>query len=102
MPHRDRVLDERGETHTYTGLPLWRLIAYVDDDLFPAEDLGIYYHDGDFNDTLAVAGYTVTLVASDGYTQTVTAGLIARDNRFLVAFKSDGVFLDPAAIQKLV
>ena len=86
-----------GETHTYTGLPLWRLIAYVDDDLFPAEDLGIYYHDGDFNDTLAMAGYTVTLVASDGYTQTVTSDLIARDNRFLVAFKSDGVFLDPAA-----
>jgi len=86
-----------GETHTYTGLPLWRLIGYVDDDLFPAEDLGIYYNDGDFNDTLAVAGYTIALVASDGYTQTVSSDLIARDDRFVIAFRMDGVFLDPAA-----
>lgn len=86
-----------GETHTYTGLSLWRLIGYVDDDLFPAEDLGIHYDDGDFNDTLAVAGYTITLVASDGYTQTVSSDLIARDDRFVIAFRVDGVFLDPAA-----
>ena len=85
----------KGETHTYTGLPLWRLIAYVDDEVFPATDLGIYYNDGDFNDALAAAGYTITLVASDGYTQTVPADLIARDDRFIVAFKMDGVFLDP-------
>ena len=37
----------------------------------------------------------MTLVASDGYTQTVTADMVARDDRFIVAFKKDGVFLDP-------
>jgi len=86
-----------GETHTYTGLPLWRLIGYVDDDIFPVPEEGIHYNDEDFNDTLAAMGYGITLVASDGYTQSVTADLIARDDRFIVAFKVDGVFLDPAS-----
>lgn len=91
------TVTSKGQTHTYTGLPLWRLIGYVDDDLFPVPQEGIHYNDGDFNDTLAAAGYAITLAASDGYTQSVTADLIARDDRFIVAFKSDGVFLDPAA-----
>ena len=86
-----------GETHSFTGLPLWRLIGYVDDDLFPAEDLGIHYNDRDFNEALAAEGYTITLVASDGYTQTATSDLIARDDRFVIAFRMDGMFLDPAA-----
>ena len=87
----------KGETHTYTGLPLWRLVAYVDDGVFPAAEDGIYYDEEDFNDELAETGYEIALAASDGYTQTVTADLIARDDRFVVAFKMDGVFLDPAS-----
>jgi len=89
------TVTSKGETHTYIGLPLWRLIAYVDDDVHPAAELGIHYNDEDFNDTLAATGYEITLVASDGYTQTATSDLIARDDRFVVAFKADGVFLDP-------
>ena len=85
-----------GETQTYTGLPLWRLIGYVDDDLFPAADLGIHYDDSDFNDTLAAMGYTITLAASDGYTQAVTSDLIAHDDRFVIAFRMNGAFLDPS------
>ena len=85
----------KGETHTYTGLPLWRLVAYADDDAFPPADEGIHYNDEDFSDALAATGYEITLVASDGYAQTVAADLIARDDRFVVAFKKDGVFLDP-------
>jgi len=84
----------KGETKTYTGIPLWRLLGWVDDDVFPAEDLGIHYEDEDFNDTLAAAAYTITLVATDGYSQSITSNLIARDDRFIVAFKADGVFLD--------
>jgi DMSO/TMAO reductase YedYZ molybdopterin-dependent catalytic subunit len=87
----------KGETHTFTGLPLWRLVAYVDDDVFPAAEDGIHYNDEDFNDVLAETAYEISLTASDGYTQTVTADLIARDDRFIVAFKMDGVFLDPAS-----
>ena len=84
----------KGETHTYTGLPLWRLIAYVDDGIFPAPEEGIHYDDEDFNDALAATAYAVVLTASDGYTQTVTSDLIAGDDRFIIAFKIDGVFLD--------
>ena len=86
-----------GETHTYTGLPLWRLVAYVDDGIYPEAESGIHYNDEDFNEALAAQDYTITLTASDGYAQTVTSVLIARDDRFIVAFKKDGVFLDPAA-----
>ena len=81
-------------TSEYTGLPLWRLLAFVDDEIFPAPELGVYYNEGDFNDNLGSTGYSIALVASDGYTQTVTSDLVARDDRFIVAFKKDGVFLD--------
>jgi len=87
----------KGETHSYTGIPLWRLVGWVDDSVFPAAELGIHYNDEDFSDAAASQAYTITLVAADGYTQTVTSDLIARDDRFIVAFKADGVFLDPAS-----
>ena len=84
-----------GGTHTYTGLPLWRLIAYVDDENSPFPEQGIYYDDTDLNDDLAEDGYTITLVAGDGYSQSVSSTLVAHDDRFIVALKQDGVFLDP-------
>lgn len=87
----------KGVTSTYSGLPLWRLLAYVDDEHFPAAELGIHYEDGDFNDSLAEAGYTISLIASDGYTQTISSDVVARDDRFIVAFKKDGVFLDESS-----
>ena len=86
----------KGVTSEFAGLPLWRLLGFADDDVHPAPELGVYYNNGDFNDDLASTGYEITLVASDGYTQTVTSDLVARDDRFIVAFKKDGVFLDPA------
>ncbi len=91
------TVTSKGETHTYAGLPLWRLIAYVDDDLFPEPEDGIHYNEEDFNDALAETSYGISLIASDGYTQTTTSDLVARDDRFIVAFKKDGVFLDPEA-----
>jgi hypothetical protein len=87
----------KGVTSEYTGIPLWRLIAFVDDDIFPMADLGLHYNDSDFNDELASSGYAIDLVASDGYTQTVTSDMIAQDERFIVAFKKDGIFLDPSS-----
>ena len=87
----------KGETSSYSGLPLWRLIGYVDDGVYPSAELGIHYNDGDFNDALAAGDYAITLVAADGYVQTVLSSWIAGDDRFIVAFKRDGSFLDPAA-----
>jgi len=87
----------KGETHEYSGIPLWRLVAYVDDGLFPPLEEGIYYEDAHFNDALAETAYAIDLIASDGYTQTVSSDLIAHDDRFVVAFKKDGVFLDASS-----
>ena len=64
-------------------------------DQFPDPGKGIHYDDLDFNGDFAAQGYGVNLVATDGYTQTVTSDLIAGDDRFIVAFKKDNVFLDP-------
>jgi len=84
----------KGVTATYSGLPLWRLIAYIDDDIFPAIEEGIHYNDTDFDDALLALGYNVVLTASDGYSQTVPLSVIAHNDLFIVAFKKDGAFLD--------
>jgi hypothetical protein len=89
------TVTSKGETSQYTGLPLWRLLAYVDDDVYPASERGIHYNDSDFNDQLAAGGYAIDLIASDGYSQTVPSDLVAHDDRFIVAFKKNGEFLDP-------
>jgi hypothetical protein len=88
------TVTSKGETSTYSGLPLWRLIAYVDGGSAPAADEGIHYDDADFSDALIAQGYHIVLTASDGYSQTVPLNLIARDERFIVALKKDGTFLD--------
>jgi hypothetical protein len=88
------TVTSKGETATYSGLPLWRLIAYVDGGAAPAADEGVHYDDADFNDALVAEGYHMVLTASDGYSQTVPLSLIARDDRFIVALKKDGMFLD--------
>jgi hypothetical protein len=88
------TVTSKGETATYSGLPLWRLIAYVDGGSTPAADEGIHYDDADFNDALVAEGYHIVLTASDGYSQTVPLSLIAREERFIVALKKDGTFLD--------
>ena len=88
------MVTSKGVTSEYSGLPLWRLLAFVDDETYPAANLGLHYDEEDFNDELASTGYVIDLVASDGYTQTVTSDLVAHDDRFIVAFKQDGVFLD--------
>ncbi len=85
----------KGETSTYAGLPLWRLLAYVDGGSAPAPEQGIHYDEVDFNDALVAEGYDVVLTASDGYSVTIPGSLVARDDRFVVAFKKDGAFLDP-------
>ncbi len=89
------TVTSKGIASEYAGIPLWRLIAFVDDDVFPAAELGLHYNETDFNVALASTGYTIDLVASDGYTQTVTSDLIAHNDLFIVAFKKDGVFMDP-------
>ena len=61
----------------WVGIPLWLLVGRVDDAI---------RHDGPaFNDALAAKGYTVDVVATDGYTATFDAARIKRNDNILVA-----------------
>ncbi|MBC7099481.1 molybdopterin-dependent oxidoreductase [Candidatus Bipolaricaulota bacterium] len=72
--------DDKGRT--WTGIPLWLFLGYVDDE--------IQHGDGAFNDALAEAGYTVEVVAADGYTVILDSRLIARNDGVLLAYLLDG------------
>jgi len=62
----------------WLGVPLWMLVGQVDD----ADDHG----DDGYNDELAAAGYTVNLIAADGYTVTLDSQTISRNNEILLAY----------------
>jgi hypothetical protein len=72
--------DENGQT--WEGIPLWLLIGQVDD-----EDS---HDDNAFNDELADAGYTVDIVATDGYTVTFDSVSIKRNGNIIVAYLVNG------------
>lgn len=82
-----------GETHTYTGFPLWRLLAYVDDELAPPPEKGVYYDDALFNEELARSGYTVKIVGADGFSLRVASQIVLRNDLLIIALKVDGRFL---------
>jgi DMSO/TMAO reductase YedYZ molybdopterin-dependent catalytic subunit len=61
------------------GVPLWLLIGAVDDEI---------PHEGPaFNDALVEAGYSIDVVAADGYTVSFDAARIARNDNIIVAYK---------------
>ncbi len=63
----------------WVGVPLWLFVGSVDDEI---------EHEGPaFNDALAEAGYSVDLVAADGYTITLDAARVKRNNDLIVAYK---------------
>ena len=85
-----------GSEQVWTGIPLWYLVAVVDD-----------MEDGDhwtLNDTRADAGYTVRVSASDGFNATFSSADIARNDTYLVADKMNAAPLsvDNGAPLKLV
>ncbi len=91
--HAARVsATHKGETHTYIGLPLWRLLAYVDDEVAPAGS-GIKYDEAAFNWEKAQAGYLVEIRAADGFSQTIPSSYLAGNDKFILALKVDGRFL---------
>jgi len=65
------------KNRNWTGIPLWLLVGRVDDELKHGEDA--------FNDTLADLGYTVKIIASDGYNITLNSNKIKRNNNIIVA-----------------
>ena len=85
------VADEMGNTHSYSGIPLWLLVGLVDDE--------IRHGEGAFNDALASEGYTVTVTGSNGQSATFGSKAIARDYDIILANTVDG---QPLGTLKLV
>jgi hypothetical protein len=69
-------------TDTWSGIPLWRLVGWVDDD--------VQHGEGAFNDAMAAAGYDVMVIASDGYSKTFASADVARNDNMIVANTLNG------------
>ncbi len=71
------------KSQEWVGVPLWLFVGAVDDNIA---------HEGPaFNEELAAAGYSVDVVASDGYSAAFDAARISRNNNILVAYQvNDG------------
>jgi DMSO/TMAO reductase YedYZ molybdopterin-dependent catalytic subunit len=78
--HEAVWMDENDQE--WVGIPLWLLAGRVDDEI---------KHEGPaFNDALAEAGYTIEVIASDGYSVTFDSTRIMRNNKIIVAFTVNG------------
>lgn len=71
----------------WTGTPLWIMVGRVDDEFKHGSDVEPY------NRALADAGYTVEVVAADGYSVTFDSQRIKEDNTIIVANKVNGNML---------
>jgi len=76
------IEDEEGTIHTYSGIPLWMLCGWVDDE--------VKHGEGAFNDELANQGYDITVIAADGYSVTFSNQTIVRNNNIVLANEVDG------------
>jgi DMSO/TMAO reductase YedYZ molybdopterin-dependent catalytic subunit len=78
--HEGTWVDDHAQE--WAGIPLWLLVGRVDDDV---------QHNGPaYNDALADAGYTVEVIASDGYAVTLDSTRIDRNNDMIVAYLVNG------------
>ncbi|MBP1928166.1 PKD repeat protein [Methanolinea mesophila] len=69
----------------WTGVPLWDLVGSVD-------DIETTNH-WTFNDTRATDGYTVRVIAGDGYNRTFASADVSHNNGFIVANTLNGTAL---------
>ncbi|MDN5365308.1 MAG: hypothetical protein PWP44_511 [Thermacetogenium sp.] len=70
--------------NVWGGVPLWLLVAMVDDD----PDEGPYHFN--FNDDLAARHYEVNVIAGDGWKATLDSAAIARSDGYIVANTLNG------------
>jgi DMSO/TMAO reductase YedYZ molybdopterin-dependent catalytic subunit len=67
----------------WEGIPLWYLVGMVDDD----ESGGQQWT---FNDALAAEGYSINVIANDGWSTSLDSSDIARNDGYIVANKLNG------------
>lgn len=80
--HRVSWTDDEG--NVWGGMPLWLLVAMVDDN----PDIGDKHFN--FNDDLAAQKYQVNVIAGDGWKATFDSTEIARNDGFIVANTLNG------------
>ncbi|TEB15757.1 Kappa-carrageenase precursor [Pelotomaculum sp. FP] len=73
-----------GDGNVWGGVPLWLLVAMVDDD----PDVGPYHFN--FNDDLAAQNYEVNIIAGDDWSATLDSADIARNDGYIVANTLNG------------
>ncbi len=78
--HKASYTDSKGRV--WEGIPLWFLVGFVDDADKHSSD--------SFDQELAEAGYTVEIIAADGYSVKVASQEIIRNDDFIVANMQDG------------
>jgi hypothetical protein len=76
------IEDEEGTINTYSGIPLWMLCGWVDDE--------VKHGGGAYNDELANNDYDIIVIADDGYSVTFGSQTIARNNNIILANEVDG------------
>ena len=74
-----------GTSNVYTGIPLWRLMGWVDDR--------IPHGSNGFNDSAASAGYKVIVKAGDGYSKEFTSAAIGKNDNYILANVMNGAAL---------
>ena len=72
------------DNNTWGGVPLWVLVAMVDDN----PDVGPDHFN--FNDSIAAQGYSVKIISGDGWDTTLSSQNIARNNSILVVNTLNG------------
>ncbi|OPX86461.1 MAG: Endo-1,4-beta-xylanase A precursor [Pelotomaculum sp. PtaB.Bin104] len=73
-----------GDGNVWGGVPLWLLVAMVDDD----PDVGPDHFN--FNDDLASQNYEVNVIAGDGWSATLDSASIARNDGYIIANTLNG------------
>jgi DMSO/TMAO reductase YedYZ molybdopterin-dependent catalytic subunit len=91
--HQTSWKDEKAQT--WVGTPLYMLVGRVDDKSEHVAD--------DFNDELADKGYTIDVVAKDGYTATFDSARVKDNKDLIVAYQvNDNPLTDKDFPLKLV
>lgn len=91
---RTVTFTRRGETAEYTGIPVYRLLAFADDpDYLPhGQDFEI----DPYNSEAALAGYTIDFVATDGFTVTLDSREVHENDDVILALRKEGEELPEA------
>ena len=85
VAHKDK---KTGAVTAYTGIPVWRLIAYADDPILVphGQDKSIISYDS----AAAEAGYGVTIEAADGFSRTLDSRELHMNDDVILALYREG------------